>query len=146
VEASTTACGPGTLLGDAHEASQVEELLRLLVDQAADSKPAPELGSDENAEGQREVVLALSVDGVQYTLVRTADRREVSHSTLSPREREICRLIARGLPNKAIAAVLDVSLWTVATHLRRVFAKLGVSSRAEMVARAMEEGLLGNSD
>ena len=50
--------------------------------------------------------------------------------------------MARGLPTKAIANVLDVSLWTVSTHLRRVFAKLQVNSRAEMVARALAEGLI----
>ena len=62
--------------------------------------------------------------------------------TLSPREQEIVRLVAVGLPNKAIAAVLEISVWTVATHLRRVFAKLEVNSRAGMVARAWATGLL----
>jgi DNA-binding CsgD family transcriptional regulator len=38
--------------------------------------------------------------------------------------------------------VLEISSWTVATHLRRVFAKLGVRTRAAMVARALEEGLI----
>ena len=53
------------------------------------------------------------------------------------------RLVANGLPNKAIADVLDVSLWTVGTHLRRIFAKLGVNSRAaEMVAHVLGGGLL----
>ena len=61
---------------------------------------------------------------------------------LSPREREIARMVARGYPNKTIAGVLEISLWTVGTYLRRVFAKLGVGSRAAMVARLMEEGLL----
>ena len=53
---------------------------------------------------------------------------------LSPREQEIVRLVAKGLPNKTIAAILDISPWTVATHLRRVFGKLGVRSRAAMIA------------
>ena len=57
---------------------------------------------------------------------------------LTPREHEITRLVAKGLPNKTIAGVLDMSPWTVATHLRRVFAKLGVNSRAAMVARLFE--------
>ena len=60
----------------------------------------------------------------------------------SAREKEIVRLVAKGFATKAIAAVLDLSTWTVATHLRRIFAKLGVSSRAEMVAKALENGLL----
>ena len=44
--------------------------------------------------------------------------------------------MANGLPNKCIGAMLDISAWTVATHLRRIFAKLGVNSRAAMIARA----------
>lgn len=53
---------------------------------------------------------------------------------LSPREREIVRLVAAGHTNKTIAVVLDISLYTVSTHLRRIFAKLGVSTRAAMIA------------
>jgi DNA-binding CsgD family transcriptional regulator len=53
---------------------------------------------------------------------------------LSPRELQIARLVADGATNRAIARTLDISLWTVSTHLRRVFAKVGVCSRAEMVA------------
>ncbi|MEZ4618345.1 MAG: helix-turn-helix transcriptional regulator [Caldilineaceae bacterium] len=61
---------------------------------------------------------------------------------LSPREQEIVRLVAKGYPNKTIAGVLDISPWTVSTHLRRIFAKLGVNSRAEMVASALVTGLV----
>ena len=56
-------------------------------------------------------------------------------------------MVAKGLPSKSIADVLDISLWTVATHLRRVFAKLGVGTRAEMIARVIGDGLLdGRAD
>jgi DNA-binding CsgD family transcriptional regulator len=44
-------------------------------------------------------------------------------------------LVADGLVNKQIADVLRISEWTVSTHLRRVFAKLGVDTRAAMVSR-----------
>ncbi len=53
---------------------------------------------------------------------------------LSPREQQIVRLVATGLVNRTIGSVLDISPWTVATHLRRIFAKLGVASRASMIA------------
>jgi DNA-binding CsgD family transcriptional regulator len=56
-----------------------------------------------------------------------------SGPVLSPREMEIARLVARGSTNRAIATMLDISTWTVSTHLRRIFAKLSVCSRAEMV-------------
>ena len=61
---------------------------------------------------------------------------------LTDRERDVMRLVAKGLPNKAIGAVLGISGWTVATHLRRVFAKLCVTSRAAMVAVVAETGQL----
>ena len=77
-----------------------------------------------------------------YTLTFRRSRASVAGSGLSPREREVVRLVAKGLPNKAIAQVLEISLWTVGTHLRRVFAKLGVTTRAQMIARILEEGLL----
>jgi DNA-binding CsgD family transcriptional regulator len=56
---------------------------------------------------------------------------------LSPREQEIARMVANGRTNQAIAGALGISSWTVATHLRRIFAKLAVCSRAEMVAHVL---------
>jgi DNA-binding CsgD family transcriptional regulator len=53
-------------------------------------------------------------------------------SLLSPREQEIARMVAQGYANKTIASVLEISSWTVASHLRRIFVKLQISSRAAM--------------
>jgi DNA-binding CsgD family transcriptional regulator len=75
--------------------------------------------------------------GIRCVLVRTATRA-ADAPLLSPRELEIARMVARGLPNKTIAAVLEISAWTVGTYLRRMFAKLGVTSRAAMVAKLMQ--------
>jgi DNA-binding NarL/FixJ family response regulator len=86
------------------------------------------------------------LDGMRYTLTRSRPPPDQAQVNLSPRETEIVRLVAKGLPNKAIAAVLEISSWTVATHLRRVFAKLAVGSRAEMVARVLQEGLLESNE
>ena len=41
-------------------------------------------------------------------------------------------MVAQGYANKTIASVLDISTWTVASHLRRIFVKLQISSRAAM--------------
>lgn len=57
---------------------------------------------------------------------------------LSPRECEIARLVASDLTNKEIAAVLEISEWTVSTHLRRMFTKLEVHTKAGMVARVLD--------
>lgn len=54
---------------------------------------------------------------------------------LTERELQIAALVASGHPNKQIAKQLHISEWTVATYLRRIFAKLGVDSRAAMVYR-----------
>lgn len=55
---------------------------------------------------------------------------------VTPREAEVVGLVARGLTNKAIASQLQISSRTVQTHLERMFKKLAVRSRAELVARA----------
>jgi DNA-binding NarL/FixJ family response regulator len=55
----------------------------------------------------------------------------------SPREQGIARMVAHGRTNQAIARALGISIWTVSTHLRRIFAKLAVCSRAEMVAHML---------
>lgn len=52
---------------------------------------------------------------------------------LTTRELEIVCLIAFGLPNKQIASRLGISTWTVSAHLRRIFAKLHVDTRAAVV-------------
>ncbi|HEU5316560.1 MAG TPA: LuxR C-terminal-related transcriptional regulator, partial [Chloroflexota bacterium] len=61
---------------------------------------------------------------------------------LSPRETEVLRLLPSRLSQREIGAELYVSFNTVRTHTRVIFSKLGVSSRAEAVARARELGLL----
>jgi DNA-binding CsgD family transcriptional regulator len=54
---------------------------------------------------------------------------------LTERELQIATLVALGCPNKQVADKLHISEWTVATYLRRIFAKLGVDTRAAMTYR-----------
>jgi LuxR family maltose regulon positive regulatory protein len=61
---------------------------------------------------------------------------------LSPRELEVLHLIATDLPNQEIADRLYISLNTVKTHVRRLYAKLHAHSRLQAVERARELGLL----
>jgi DNA-binding NarL/FixJ family response regulator len=62
--------------------------------------------------------------------------------TLSPREREVLKLIASGLSNKAIARELDISPKTVETHRGRLMSKLNLHSVAELVRYAVQTGFL----
>ena len=84
-----------------------------------------------------QVLIDIEVDGARYLLIRMP-QPVCSRAQLSPREQEIVRMVAQGHPNKVIADVLNISAWTVCTHLRRIFAKLGVGSRAAMVAQMSE--------
>jgi DNA-binding NarL/FixJ family response regulator len=62
--------------------------------------------------------------------------------SLSGREIEVLRLVARGISNKIIGKDLRISEATVKTHLLHIFAKLGVDDRTAAVTAAMERGVL----
>ena len=60
---------------------------------------------------------------------------------LTAREREIVRMIAEGLRNKAIAERLSISEGTVKIHLHHVYEKLGLDGRLELMLHAQKHGL-----
>lgn len=68
--------------------------------------------------------------------------RPPGRSALSPRERDVLRLVAAGSTNRDVAAQLSIGEETVKTLLARIFAKLGVRRRAEAVSEAHKLGLL----
>ena len=109
--------------------SELERLVRMVIDKC----------SDDGAPGELPL-LELELEGIPY-VVRVAIHAS-PRSALSPREHEIAEMIGRGLPNKTIAANLGISSWTVSTHLRRMFAKFRVNSRAALVAKILEEELV----
>ena len=63
-------------------------------------------------------------------------------ATLTPRELEVLRLVAGGLSNQNVARELHLTEATVKTHVARILAKLGLSSRTQAVVAAYESGLI----
>jgi len=92
-----------------------------------------------------EVLLAPSVAAkVVHQLSRVREkstRREESLHVLTPREREVFFLASKGLKNSEIAAELFLSEKTVKTHLRNIYNKLDLASKAELRLFALEMGL-----
>ena len=105
----------------------------------------------KNAEPQ-EVVRAVRAASAGQTLLdpavaarvveSIADRDQVAGAeSLTPREREVLGLIARGRSNKLIARELGIAEKTVKTHVGHVLAKLGVTDRTQAAVIAVRTGL-----
>ncbi|MEJ6000294.1 response regulator [Paucibacter soli] len=67
--------------------------------------------------------------------------RDAALATLSPREQDILREIARGASNKEIARALDIAETTVKIHVQHILRKLDLSSRVQVAVWASERGL-----
>ena len=80
-----------------------------------------------------EIVIDMQLEQLRVVVLQPVERPSRPSPRFTAREHEIARMVAEGYPNKTIASVLGISVWTVSTYLRRMFAKLGVSSRAAMV-------------
>jgi DNA-binding NarL/FixJ family response regulator len=97
--------------------------------------PRADVANAIRAAARGETVLAPSVAARLVTHVRRPQRE-----SLSARETEVLRLVARGLTNADIGRRLFISEATVKTHLLRLFAKLGVTDRTAAVTTAIERG------
>jgi two-component system, NarL family, response regulator LiaR len=73
------------------------------------------------------------------------DDRARRHELLTPREREVLALLARGRANKAIAFELGVAEKTVKTHVGNILGKLGLSDRTQAALYAVREGIASGS-
>jgi DNA-binding NarL/FixJ family response regulator len=121
------------------------EELRAALAAALRSNPAFDIvaigASDDDIPQSADVVL-VARENQESIVVRPVGRDAVVGMILTNREQEILSLLADGLGNKQIAALLGISTNTVKTHLEMLFEKLGVSSRAEAVANGVKRGLL----
>jgi DNA-binding NarL/FixJ family response regulator len=92
---------------------------------------------------------ALPVPNLTKRLIEQFATRSEEQSTavdhLTEREREVLLLIARGRSNHEISTDLSISPETVKSHVKHIFAKLGVRDRAQAVIAAYESGLAGHT-
>lgn len=65
---------------------------------------------------------------------------------LTPKEREVVTLIARGFKYREVAEELDISVKTLETHMAHIFGKLGIASRHELTRLAFETGFVDPDD
>ena len=97
------------------------------------------------ASGQRYIDPRLS-DGVADVLLRAGDRGISRNSrALSRREAQVLRAVARGFTSSEIGRQLELSSKTVETYRSRIYEKLGLRTRADLVHYAMALGLLEES-
>jgi two-component system, NarL family, response regulator NreC len=87
---------------------------------------------------------AMTADALAAAPVRAiaVGRGRAAVSSLSPREADTLRLVARGYSNKAIAGQLNVSVKTIETHKGNAMHKLGMRNRIDIVRYAMLQGWL----
>jgi DNA-binding CsgD family transcriptional regulator len=96
-----------------------------------------ELAAEVPGDALRETFLA----GTALLLPIARQTAEPGPGGLTPRELEVARLLTKGLFNREIAAELFITEWTAATHVRNILAKLGLTSRTQIAAWAVEHGL-----
>ena len=93
-----------------------------------------------------DALLAAIDKAIEKSLALLSDRAEtddleVRVRRLTPREREVLPLVARGLPNKQIASRLGTSLQTIKVHRARIMAKMEAGSLPELVRMASRAGI-----
>ena len=72
----------------------------------------------------------------------TPTSEDDSYARLTPRERQVLKMVAEGLSNKEIATALDVAVKTVMAHRANLMEKLGIRNRSKLIQFAIRMGLL----
>jgi DNA-binding NarL/FixJ family response regulator len=122
-----------------------EEYLYETLRAGADGYILKDIVPDELAEAVRTVArgeILLQPQLAGRLLSRFGKRGNTPYESLTTREMEVLRLLARGLRNKEIAARLFVSERTVNFHLANIYQKLSVSGRTEALSKALAQGLI----
>jgi ATP/maltotriose-dependent transcriptional regulator MalT len=116
---------------------------------AHDDRPLALLSPDAAAEplrlAVRAVLLGLSLqDRAGFSAApRTMPGAGFDHDPLTARELEVFELLGKGLSNRDIAGVLEISAHTAKYHVAQILAKVGAATRAEAVGMGLKMGLIG---
>jgi len=134
---------PVILLLPGASSGVVSQALRLGVRGILPPSPEPQQLAAALEAVVRELVVLNSEAGspLRSAASRTTPADELTEP-LTPREREVLRLLASGLGNKEIAAKLKISEHTAKFHVASILGKLGAASRAEAVSIGMRNGLI----
>lgn len=122
-----------------------EEYLYETLRAGADGYILKDIAPDELAQAVRTVArgeILIQPQLASKLLSRFGTRGNTPYESLTAREMEVLRLLARGMRNKEIAARLFVSERTVNFHLANIYQKLNVSGRTEALSKALEQGLI----
>jgi len=114
-------------------------LRRTLADELAVAGAAakPIVHAWQNVEGARAEDFEFAIGNAPgYGEAQVLSPAALAGATFSAREHEVLELLSRGVPNKRIATLLDISTDTVKFHLKNVYQKLGVGNRTHAVERA----------
>jgi DNA-binding NarL/FixJ family response regulator len=84
--------------------------------------------------------------GVVSALRQKESHVACAHSTITARQLAVAALVVRGLSNPEVARVLEISINTVKKHVRDLFERCEVASRAELAARLVASGLVELAD
>jgi HD-GYP domain-containing protein (c-di-GMP phosphodiesterase class II) len=83
-----------------------------------------------------------AVEAVLAAAGQSHGKRRTGPAGLTPREVEVLTLIARGASNRQVAQALGITAKTAGTHIERIYAKTGASTRSTVTLFAMQQGLL----
>ncbi len=121
-----------------------EDLIQQALQAGAISYLLKNVSADELAAAIRAAYVGQSTLAPEAiaALLKPASRPQVSDYNLTERERDVLALMIKGLNNPEIAERLIVSPSTIKTHVSNILAKLGVTSRTEAVALAVQHKLL----
>ena len=129
-EDSVLACVEAGAVGYIHKDSQPADVAQVIIDIKHGASPISPMVARKLLARLRSVAAPMAASGVQVAL--------------TPRESQVLELVARGYAYAEIARLQAVSMHTVQSHIKNLYAKLAVHSRSEAVFEASRMGLLGS--